>query len=156
MKSSWVLKQSPSAWTQASESWRVSLEGRHVVWNIFYLLSTFSNAFSGIKIHKCDICILRYLMLFIFLPGSQSEHLFRIYFLPLNFFLIVQRALVFLTPCMETLVKFLVVLVILILSFCAVLFEMETESELYTELQVWKNSALIHCTIVLIVINTLT
>lgn len=38
----------------------------------FYLLSTFSNAFPGIKIHKCDICILRYLMFFIFLPGSQK------------------------------------------------------------------------------------
>lgn len=86
------------------ESWRVSLEVRHEVWKIFYLLGTFSNTFSGIKIHKCEICILRYLRLFIFLPRSQSEHLCSINPPPrLIVFLIVQKALVFLTPCTETL-----------------------------------------------------
>lgn len=67
------------------ESWRLSLEVRHAVWNSFYLLSTFSNAFSGIKIHKCELDILRYLIFFI-LHGSRSEQLLTIYFSPSKFF----------------------------------------------------------------------
>lgn len=111
--------------------------------------------FSGIKIHKHEISMLRYLIFFVFLPRTRSEQLFTIYLPPLIIF-IAQRTLVFLIPCMETLVKSLVILVIVIWNICAVLFEMEREPELYTAPKMWKSNALIHCTIVLILINTLT